>query len=117
MGVYEVTRSPASLHARFAAPLIGAVRTRTRAKRERSLSFVPSRQVIVRQACFGRLSANCLVLRRACSAPRSDTLRPLTLGTIPAAYLSPRALMPVRNAELEPYLASISTAPRGTPAA
>ena len=53
---------------RFAAPLIGAVRTRTRAKRERSLSFVPSRQVIVRQACLGRLSANCLVLRRACSA-------------------------------------------------
>src|ERR1700720_4735766 len=102
---------------RFAAPLIGAVRTRTRAKRERGLSFGPSRQVIVRQACFGRLSANCLVLRRACSAPRSDTLRTLTVGTIAAAYLSPRALMPVRNGELEPYLASISTAPRGTPAA
>ena len=31
---------------RFAAPLTGAVRTRTRAKRERSLSFVPSRQVM-----------------------------------------------------------------------
>ena len=39
---------------------MGAVRTRTRANREDSRSpFVPSRHVIVRQACFGRLSANC----------------------------------------------------------
>src|SRR2546429_1669599 len=63
---------------RFAAPRVGAVRTRTRAKRERSLSFVPSRHVIVRQACFGRLSANCLALRRSSDAPRSDTLRTLS---------------------------------------
>src|SRR6202048_3844799 len=63
---------------RFAAPLIGAVRTRTRAKRERSLSFVPSRQVIVRQACFGRLSPNSLALSRSSNAPRSDNVRVLS---------------------------------------
>jgi hypothetical protein len=44
---------------RAAAPLIGAVRTRTRAKRERSGSTEPSRHVMVRQACFGRPSASC----------------------------------------------------------
>src|ERR1700732_4022592 len=76
---------------RFAAPLIGAVRTRTRAKRERSLSFVPSRQGIVRQACFGRLSATCLALGRSCDAPRSDALRTLTVGIIAATYLEPQS--------------------------
>jgi hypothetical protein len=38
---------------RAAAPLIGAVRTCTRAKRERSGSAEPSRHVMVRQACMG----------------------------------------------------------------
>src|ERR1700686_4803054 len=71
---------------RFAAPLIGAVRTRTRAKRERSRSFVPSRQVIVRQACFGRLSANSLTLRRRSGA---EALRPhpLTAQILRSAVL------------------------------
>src|SRR5260370_42470470 len=39
---------------RFAAPLIGAVRTRTRAKRERRFAFAPPRQGVVRHACSGR---------------------------------------------------------------
>src|SRR5246500_3500823 len=46
------------------APLIGAVRTRTRANRDDSLAAEPSRQVIVRQACLGRLSASSLTLTR-----------------------------------------------------
>src|SRR6266699_3453563 len=45
-------------------PRVGEACTRTRAKRERNGSFVPSRQVIVRQACFGNLSANSLTLSR-----------------------------------------------------
>ena len=67
-------RSAAFLRLVLAAPLIGAVRTRTRAKRERSLSFVPSRQVIVRQACFGRLSANCLDAQARAPAHHDRTL-------------------------------------------
>ena len=46
--------------------MIGAVRTRTRAKRERSGSAEPSRHVMVRQACFRqaerqRLGAHALI--------------------------------------------------------
>jgi hypothetical protein len=78
------------------------VRTRTRAKRERSRSFVPSRQVIVRQAWFGSLSANPLTLRRGSNTPRLEALRTLMFDTIAATYSSPRALMPVRKAEFEP---------------
>src|SRR5437773_812791 len=59
--------------ARPAAPLIGAMRTRTRAKRERSEAAVPSRQVIVRQACCGRPSASALTLSR--NASRSAAAR------------------------------------------
>jgi hypothetical protein len=95
------TKSTAS-SGRAAAPLIGAVRTRTRAKRERSRLFVPSRQVMVRQACFGRPRANCLTLRRGSGTPASDTLHTLTVGIIAATYLSPRALIPARNLEFEP---------------
>ena len=57
---------------RFAAPLIGAVRTRTRAKRERSLSFVPSRLrpvggVVARTNWRGCLEPSCeLPLTRGC---------------------------------------------------
>jgi hypothetical protein len=40
--------------------LLGAARTRTRAKREDSQSAVPSRHRILRQARFGRLSARSL---------------------------------------------------------
>src|SRR5258708_32853521 len=43
--------------ARPAARLMGAMRTGTRAKRERSRSEAPSRHVIVRQAFLGRVSA------------------------------------------------------------
>src|SRR5262245_474939 len=50
--------------ARSLARRIGEVRTRTRAKREQSLSLLPSRHVTVRQAPFGRLSANALALTR-----------------------------------------------------
>jgi hypothetical protein len=70
--------------ARPAAPLMGAVRTRVRAKRERSRPAVPSRHVIVRQACFGRLSASSLTLMRGSGASRSDAARTLTVGTMPA---------------------------------
>src|ERR1700730_16814898 len=87
---------------RPAAPLIGAVRTCTRAKRERSFLLVPSRQVIVCQAFFGRLIANFFTLRRGPSAPSLDTLRTMIVGMIAATYLSPRALTPMRNAELDP---------------
>src|SRR5438477_11839298 len=62
----------------FAAPLIGAARTRTRANRERRRSFVPSRQVIVRQACFGNPSANSLTLSRR--GLRSFALHTFTVG-------------------------------------
>src|SRR6516165_8008260 len=65
-------------------PLVGEACTRTRAKRERNALFVPSRHVIVRQACFGRLSANCLTLRRGCRAISSDALRTLSVATIAA---------------------------------
>src|SRR5271169_945340 len=54
---------------RAAAPLIGAVRTRTRAKRERSGSAEPPRHVMVRQACFGRPSASSLALTRSSGNP------------------------------------------------
>src|SRR5215471_17032147 len=40
---------------RAAAPVLGAVRTCTRAKRERSGAAEPSRHVMVRQAWFGKL--------------------------------------------------------------
>jgi hypothetical protein len=53
--------------------LIGAVRTRTRAKRERSGSALPSRHLMVRQARFGRPSASALALTRS---SRSATDRP-----------------------------------------
>src|SRR5918994_2830150 len=48
-------------------------RTRTRAKREDSRSAVPSRHLIVRQACLGRPSASCLtsIGRRSASSPRT----------------------------------------------
>ena len=83
-------------------PLIGAVRTRTRAKRERSSVLVPSRHVTVRQQCFGSLSANVFTLWRAPSAPFLHTLRTMIVGMIAATYLSPRAVTPMRNAELDP---------------
>src|ERR1700676_5276877 len=79
-----------------------AVRPWTRAKRERSFLLVPSRQVIVCQAFFGRLIANFFTLRRGPSAPSLDTLRTMIVGMIAATYLSPRALTPMRNAELDP---------------
>src|SRR5215467_5340733 len=43
-------------------PLLGAVRTRTRAKRDVSFSAEPSRQVMVRQACFGKRSTSVFTL-------------------------------------------------------
>jgi len=58
---------------RAAAPLIGAVRTRTRAKRKRSGSDEPSRHVMVRQVWFGKLSASCLARTRRAVA---DDARP-----------------------------------------
>ena len=58
---------------RAAAPLIGAVRTRTRAKRKRSGSDEPARHVMVRQVWFGKLSASCLARTRRAVA---DDARP-----------------------------------------
>src|SRR5215470_5558253 len=55
------------------APLIGAVRTRTRANRDDSLVAEPLRQVIVRQACLGRLSASALTLTRSFDVVPSRT--------------------------------------------
>src|SRR5260370_39554167 len=75
--------------ARPAAPLIGAVRTRTPAKRERSRSFVPSRQVILRQACFGRLCAHPLTLKRS---SRAEAFRTLHLGPTASTDLAPNGL-------------------------
>src|ERR1700751_1531293 len=56
------------------APLLGAVRTRTRAKRDVSFSAEPSRQVIVRQACFGKRSASVFTLTRCCGSATAHTL-------------------------------------------
>src|SRR5450432_3023980 len=47
-----------------------ATRTRTRAKREDNRSAVPSRHLIVRQACFGRSSASFLAEIGWCLASR-----------------------------------------------
>src|ERR1700746_2391268 len=66
---------------RLAAPLMGAVRTRTRAKREVSCWAAPFRQVMVRQAWGGRLSASSLALTRTSG---SVTARSLTLGRMAA---------------------------------
>jgi len=59
---------------RPAAPLLGAMRTRTRAKRERSGAPEPSRHVMVRQAWFGRPSASALTLTRSCGSAAARTL-------------------------------------------
>src|ERR1700746_3540826 len=59
----------------------GAVRTRRRAKRELSGAAEPSRQVMVRQACFGRESANSLTLTRRSGV---FTARTLTVGRMAA---------------------------------
>jgi hypothetical protein len=45
-------------------PCIGAAQTRTRAKRDRSFALLPSRQVMVRQACLGSLRARVATLTR-----------------------------------------------------
>src|ERR1700730_17474301 len=50
--------------AKRASPRIGAARTRTRAKRDRSFTLVPTRHATVRQARLGRLSANSSTLTR-----------------------------------------------------
>jgi hypothetical protein len=47
------SRRPATRSATSLAGVLGAVRTRTPAKRERSGATEPLRHVMVRQACFG----------------------------------------------------------------
>src|SRR5262245_19832820 len=64
------------------APLLGAVRTRTRAKRDVSFSAEPSRQVMVRQAGFGKRSATVFTLTRSCGSATAHTL---TVGTMAPA--------------------------------
>src|SRR5204863_9990030 len=49
-----------------------AMRMRTRAKRDLRDTFVPSRQVIVRQALAGRLKARSLTLIGRCFASRRN---------------------------------------------
>src|SRR6516165_743451 len=61
--------------AKRATPRIGAARTRTRAKRDRSFALVPSRHATVRQARLGRLSANSLTLTRGGLGSSSHTGR------------------------------------------
>jgi hypothetical protein len=46
--------------------LLGAVRTRTRAKRDVSFSAEPSRQVTVGQEYFRKRSASIFTLTRSC---------------------------------------------------
>src|SRR6266849_4517658 len=70
--------------AKRASPRIGAARTRTRAKRDCSFSFVPSRQVMVRQACLGRLRARALTLMRGGFGLSLLTGRTLTVDTMAA---------------------------------
>ena len=95
-------RSRSNVAGRPRRPLFGEACTRTRAKRDRNRSFVPSRQVIVRQACFGRVSASCLTVRRGFGPAPLDASRTMRFAITAATYLSSRALMPVRNAEFEP---------------
>src|SRR5258708_3497054 len=65
-----------------ASPRIGA--TRTRAKRDCSGSLVPSRQVMVRQACLGSLSASASTLTRGGFGLSLRTGRTLTLDPMAA---------------------------------
>src|ERR1700674_4043164 len=67
---------------RPAAALIGAVRTRTRAKRDVSFSAEPSRQMMERQVCFGRPNATVFTLTRFCGSAMAHTL---TVGRMAAA--------------------------------
>src|SRR5882672_8761571 len=70
--------------AKRASPRIGAARTRTRAKRDRSFTLVPSRHVTVRQARLGKLSANASTLTRGGFGSSSRTGRTLTVGMMAA---------------------------------
>jgi hypothetical protein len=65
-GLIVTGSAPAAIHRDLIVrlALTGAVRTRTRAKRERSLSFVPSRQVIVRQALRPQNQGEFVFIRR-----------------------------------------------------
>jgi hypothetical protein len=81
------------------APLLGAMRTRTRAKRERSGAPEPSRHVMVRQAWFGRPSAiGALGLTYVAAILSTVKVR---AAADPHDRVSVKAL-PVRNAVLVP---------------
>ena len=99
-----------------------AGRTRRRANREDSGAAAPSRQVIVRHARFGKPNASALTENGRCSLSRRSRFagRPrrerfflagngalpgahtVVVGTMPAAYVSPSAVMPARSALLLP---------------
>jgi hypothetical protein len=66
---------------RPAAALIGAVRTRTRAKRDVSFSAEPSRQMM---ESFGRPNATVFTLTRFCGSAMAHTLRSAEWLRIPA---------------------------------
>jgi hypothetical protein len=65
--------------AKRASPCIGATWTRTRAKRDRSLALLPSRHMIVRQACLRRLRAKVATLTRRGVGLSSHIWRTLTV--------------------------------------
>src|SRR5580704_13989632 len=67
-----------------ASPRIGAARTRTRAKRDRSFALLPSRHVMVRHAFLGRLRAKASTLTRFGFGSPSPTGRTLTVETMAA---------------------------------
>src|SRR5436853_402693 len=94
-----------------------AGQTRRRANREDSGAAAPSRQVIVRHARFGKPNASALTENGRCSLSRRSRFagRPrrerfflagngalpgahtVVVGTMPAAYVSPSAVMPARS--------------------
>ena len=70
--------------AKRASPCIGATRTRTRAKRDRSLALLPSRHMMVRQACLRRLRAKVATLTRRGFGLSSHIWRTLTVDMMAA---------------------------------
>jgi hypothetical protein len=92
--------SPKRASSRF-----GTARTRKRAKRDCSFSFVPSRRAMVRQACFGRLAlgttspAGAMARWRRCSPresqrPHGPSLWCVARQDLFAPAIAPAGLLP-----------------------